>query len=114
MNHPLGIKPSPQPHFACGGRGTRLSNKINAAGSTNPVIWTALSATSPAITIVIKARNLPADLSDGRYEKSRYASSSFLSMWFFPCEHALAMAWWNLFPIREIPLITTPTRRIFD
>jgi hypothetical protein len=34
----------------------------------------------PAITIVIKARNLPADLSHGRYEKSRYASSSFLSM----------------------------------
>jgi hypothetical protein len=68
----------------------------------------------PAITIVIKARNLPADLSHGRYEKSRYAFSSFLSMWFFPCEHALAMACWNLFPIREIPSIATPTRRIFD
>jgi hypothetical protein len=47
MNHPLGIRPSPQPDFAWGGYGTRLSNKINAAGSTNPLIWTALTLSRP-------------------------------------------------------------------
>jgi hypothetical protein len=39
--------PHPQPDFAYGGYGTRVANKINAAGSTNPVIWTALTGTSP-------------------------------------------------------------------
>jgi hypothetical protein len=33
-NHPLGIRPSPQPDFACRGCGTRLSNNINTTGST--------------------------------------------------------------------------------
>jgi hypothetical protein len=47
MNHPLGIRPSPQPDFAWGGYGTRLSDKINAAGSTHPVIWTALTLSRP-------------------------------------------------------------------
>ena len=47
MNHPLGIRSSPQPDFACRGCGTRLSNKIHAAGSTNPLIWTALTLSRP-------------------------------------------------------------------
>jgi hypothetical protein len=45
MNHPLGIRPSPQPDFACrSGCGTRLSNNINTTGSTHPLIWTALTS----------------------------------------------------------------------
>jgi hypothetical protein len=47
MNHPLGIRPSPQPDFACRGCGTRLSNNINTTGSTHPLIWTALALSRP-------------------------------------------------------------------
>jgi hypothetical protein len=39
----LRIKPSTANLISLvAGCGTRLSNKINAAGSTNPLIWTAL------------------------------------------------------------------------
>jgi hypothetical protein len=37
----------PQPHFAIPGRGTSLSNKINATESAIPLIWTALAELSP-------------------------------------------------------------------
>ena len=38
---------TPQPDFAMADCCTHLSNKINAAGSTNPVIWTALTFIRP-------------------------------------------------------------------
>ena len=38
---------TPKPDFAGGGYATRLSNKINAAGSTNPLIRTALTLSRP-------------------------------------------------------------------
>jgi hypothetical protein len=44
MNHPLGMKT--QPGFAIPDRSTRLSNKTNLTGSTNPLIWTALTTYS--------------------------------------------------------------------
>jgi hypothetical protein len=47
MNIPSESSPHPQPDFACGGCAPRLSNKINAAGSTNPLIWTALTLSRP-------------------------------------------------------------------
>jgi hypothetical protein len=42
--------PYPQPHSAMAGGSTRLSNKINASGSTNPLIWTALILGRPSGT----------------------------------------------------------------
>ena len=72
MNHPLGIRPSPQPDFACGGCGTRLSNKINAAGSTNPVIWTALAESSPGRESWVRLE--PGTVPQGRLRRSQDSS----------------------------------------
>jgi hypothetical protein len=41
----------PQPDFPLIGRGTNLSNKINATESTNQLFWTALCAYIPALSI---------------------------------------------------------------
>jgi hypothetical protein len=38
---------TPQPDFAMADCCTRLANKINAARSTNPLIWTALTLSRP-------------------------------------------------------------------
>ena len=63
MNHPLESGPYPQPDFARGGYGTRLSNKINAAGSTNPLIWTITYLTHKEVGAIIN-HAIPSPIGD--------------------------------------------------
>jgi hypothetical protein len=47
---------TPQPDFAMTDCCTRLANKINAARSTNPLIWTALTLSRPFATISLQTQ----------------------------------------------------------